>query len=145
MFEIGFSELMLIGIVALVVLGPERLPGAARTLGSLVRRARNSWQSLRTDLERELNAEELKRSLHATPVLDAIASARSGIDEVRSDLARGAQDLRTAFDGGPVAPAATPAASPTPAPAVSADAAPSVPSPVVDATVADAPPSARHD
>lgn len=66
MFEIGFSELFLIGIVALVVLGPERLPKAARFAGLWVRRARAQWYSVKGELERELAAEELQRSLRET-------------------------------------------------------------------------------
>lgn len=63
MFDISFVELMLIGVVALLVLGPEKLPGAARTLGGLIRRARSSWSNVRGEIERELAAEELKRSM----------------------------------------------------------------------------------
>ena len=63
MFDIGFTELLLIAVVALVVLGPERLPKAARFAGLWVRRARAQWYSVKSELERELAAEELKRSL----------------------------------------------------------------------------------
>lgn len=67
MFDVGFSELLLIGIVALLVLGPERLPGAARTLGALLRRARTSFESVKSEVERELRDEELKRVLKEMP------------------------------------------------------------------------------
>ena len=63
MFDIGFSELLLVALVALVVLGPERLPRAARFLGLWVRRARAQWHSVKAELERDLAAEELQRSL----------------------------------------------------------------------------------
>lgn len=63
MFDFGFSEMLLTAVVGLLVLGPQRLPRAARTLGLWVRRARASWFSLRAELERELNDEDLKRSL----------------------------------------------------------------------------------
>jgi len=63
MFDIGFSELLVIGIVALIVLGPERLPKAARFAGLWVRRARAQWESVKSELERDIAAEELKRSL----------------------------------------------------------------------------------
>ena len=63
MFDIGFSELLLVALVALVVLGPERLPRAARFLGLWVRRARAQWHSVKSELERDLAAEELQRSL----------------------------------------------------------------------------------
>lgn len=65
MFGFGFSELMVIAIVALVVLGPERLPKAARFAGLWVRRARNQWDSVKQELERELHAEELKREMQS--------------------------------------------------------------------------------
>jgi sec-independent protein translocase protein TatB len=63
MFDVGTGELALIAVVALLVLGPERLPKAARTAGALVRRARASWQSVRSEIERELAAEELRQSI----------------------------------------------------------------------------------
>jgi sec-independent protein translocase protein TatB len=63
MFDIGFTELLLLAVVALVVLGPERLPKAARFAGLWVRRARAQWYSVKSELERELAAEELKRSM----------------------------------------------------------------------------------
>ena len=66
MFDIGFSELLVIALVALVVLGPERLPKAARFAGLWMRRARAQWYSVKSELERELAAEDLKRSLHDT-------------------------------------------------------------------------------
>jgi Tat protein translocase TatB subunit len=47
MFDVGFSEIALVAVVALLVLGPERLPKVARTVGALVRRARSSWQGVR--------------------------------------------------------------------------------------------------
>jgi sec-independent protein translocase protein TatB len=66
MFDIGMGEVGLIAVVALLVLGPERLPGAARTAGALLRRARQSWQNVQQEIERELAAEELKRNLRRT-------------------------------------------------------------------------------
>lgn len=61
MFDVSFFELAVIGLVALLALGPERLPGAARTLGALLRRARTSWFNLKSELERELDADALRR------------------------------------------------------------------------------------
>ena len=63
MFDVGFSELLLVALVALLVLGPERLPRAARFVGLWVRRARAQWHSVKAELERDLAAEELQRSL----------------------------------------------------------------------------------
>ncbi len=105
MFDIGFSELFLIAVVALLVLGPERLPKAARFAGLWVRRARAQWYSVRSELERELASEELKRTLHDTrqsvseigdDVRAVEADARREFDAMRSQLAHGA----TQNDGG---------------------------------------------
>lgn len=63
MFDIGFSELVLVAIVALVVLGPERLPKAARVAGMWVGRARRTLASVKQEIDRELRAEELTRIL----------------------------------------------------------------------------------
>jgi sec-independent protein translocase protein TatB len=66
MFDVGISELALIAVVALIVLGPERLPRAARTVGAMLRRLRSSWTNLRYEIDREIAADELKRSLRET-------------------------------------------------------------------------------
>lgn len=59
MFDVGFAEIFLLGLIGLMVLGPERLPAVARTLGGFVRKARASWASLRRTIETELNAADL--------------------------------------------------------------------------------------
>jgi sec-independent protein translocase protein TatB len=64
MFDIGFSELLVIAVVALLVLGPERLPRAARFAGLWVRRARAQWYAVKSELETELADEEMRRSIH---------------------------------------------------------------------------------
>jgi len=89
MFDIGFGELFLIAVVALLVLGPERLPKAARFTGLWVRRARAQWYSVKAELENELADEELKRSLSQT---------RSDLMEARDSLAQGGADLKRQFE-----------------------------------------------
>ena len=66
MFDIGFWELLLVAVVALVVVGPERLPKLIRVTGKWVGRANASLQSIRNDISRELRAEELKQALNKT-------------------------------------------------------------------------------
>ena len=63
MFDIGLSEILIVAIVALVVLGPERLPKAARLAGFWVRKARAQWYTVKAELESEMADEELKNSL----------------------------------------------------------------------------------
>ena len=61
MFDIGFSELMVIGIVALLVIGPEKLPKVARTLGHLLGRAQRYVNDVKSDINREMQLDELKK------------------------------------------------------------------------------------
>jgi sec-independent protein translocase protein TatB len=84
MFEIGFGEIALIAVVALLVLGPERLPGVARTVGALVRRARASWQNVKGEIERELAAEDIRKNLD---------EARRAAAEVRGEVKSAAADI----------------------------------------------------
>lgn len=63
MFDIGFFELLFIAIIALLVLGPERLPKAARAVGSWVGKAKRMMNQLSRELDREIEAEELKQEL----------------------------------------------------------------------------------
>ena len=62
MIELSFSKLLLLGVIALVVLGPEKLPKAARMAGAMLRRLRLGWESVRSEVERELELEEIRRS-----------------------------------------------------------------------------------
>ena len=63
MFDIGATELLLVAIIGLVVVGPERLPRLARTLGLWLKRLRGQVASIQKDINRELELEDLKRQL----------------------------------------------------------------------------------
>lgn len=80
MFDIGFSEMMVIAVVALLIIGPERLPKVARTLGHLLGRAQRYVNDVKSDINREMQLDELKK-LQAQ-VAD---SARSFEDSVRKE------------------------------------------------------------
>lgn len=70
MFDIGFTELLLVGLVALLVLGPERLPGAVRTAGLWIGRIKRSFSAIKTQVEREIGADEIRRQLHNEQILE---------------------------------------------------------------------------
>ena len=63
MFDMGFLELLLIGIIALIVLGPERLPKAARTVGLWVAKAKQGFESVKIEIDRELKVQELQQQI----------------------------------------------------------------------------------
>jgi sec-independent protein translocase protein TatB len=118
MFDIGFSELLVIAVVALVVLGPERLPKAARCRLVGAPRPRQ-WNSVKDELERELAADELKRELQ---------QARDALNRAESELHRADAQVRAGIDEVGRLPAAAAEAPAAPADAAAnTDAATSTP------------------
>ncbi|MFG6204798.1 Sec-independent protein translocase protein TatB [Pseudomonas retamae] len=121
MFGISFSELLLVGLVALLVLGPERLPGAARTAGLWVGRLKRSFNAIKQEVEREIGADEIRRQLHNEHILSLEQEARKIFSPVQQETTPvehvGEQTIHA-----PAAPASAPtpvAVAPTePAPAV---------------------------
>lgn len=88
MFDIGFSELIVIGIVALLVIGPERLPKVARTVGLLLGRAQRYVSDVKSDINREMQLDELKRlqSQVVESAREMESSVRQEFDAARSTL-----------------------------------------------------------
>lgn len=82
MFDFSLWELLVIGVIALVVVGPDRLPALARTIGLWVGRARATVSSLRTEFEREVNAEGLRDTERAIrrQASETEESVRSAVD-----------------------------------------------------------------
>ncbi|MFO8141463.1 MAG: Sec-independent protein translocase protein TatB [Marinobacter sp.] len=86
MFDIGFIELLICGIIALLVLGPERLPAAARAAGRWVGSARRMVSQFTSELDRELKAEELRKELRKAGDVgldDVKKSVRGALDEAK--------------------------------------------------------------
>ena len=118
MFDIGFSELLVIMVVALIVIGPERLPKVARTLGHLFGRMQRYVNDVKADISREMELDELKKM--QSSMEDAARSMRDSIHQevsaAEGELNKLAQDAQPAPDPYPdVAPATLqPAAQPPP-------------------------------
>jgi len=100
MFDVGFSELVLLALVALVVLGPERLPRVARTLGGLTRKARSSWLNLKRSIEAEINAEELKAPLKKMQddVKSTVKDLKSSVADANEKVKSEADNLKKAVE-----------------------------------------------
>jgi len=96
MFDVGFWELLVIGVIALIVVGPDRLPGLMRTVGLWVGRARATMYSIREEVEREVNTQGLR---------DTERAIRESVEDTArevSDTARSAdvsQDVRDSLEG----------------------------------------------
>ena len=81
---ISFSELLLVGLVALLVLGPVRLPGAARTAGLWVGRLKRSFNAIKQEVEREIGADEIRRQLHNEHILSMEQEAKKILAPLQS-------------------------------------------------------------
>ena len=99
MFDVGFWEILLILVLALVVIGPERLPGAARQAGFWVGKARRYIEGVRSEVEEELDVSEFKRILHNQEVQinELQQQIKSSVDNVGSEISQDnpSSDIRT--------------------------------------------------
>ena len=97
MFDVGFSELLLCFLVALVVLGPERLPKLARTVGRWSGQAKVYMRNLTTELDRESRLMELKKQVEEAQKLlsEQAQEAKAGVEKLMKPAQESIQDART--------------------------------------------------
>lgn len=93
MFDIGFSELILIAIVGLLVIGPERLPETIRVSMRWIRNIRNSFEQAKRDVEKELGVDDIKRDLHNEEVLNSLNSVKSNLQQAQKSISEIPYDL----------------------------------------------------
>ncbi|ATG92414.1 Sec-independent protein translocase protein TatB [Methylomonas koyamae] len=89
MFDVGFSELLMVGLVALLVLGPEKLPRAARLAGLWVGKARSVLAVAKAEIKQELAAEEMRQLMQqniAGEVQKALDDTRSAVDDINFNI-----------------------------------------------------------
>lgn len=98
MFDVGLLELMLVGIVALLVVGPERLPKLARTAGMWLGRGRRFISSVKDDIDREIKADELREILEKqkqnNPLHEIVEDTKKDFEQIRADT-ESAIDLKS--------------------------------------------------
>jgi len=111
MFDIGFSEMLVIGLVALIVIGPERLPRVARTIGHLAGRLQRYVSDVKADINREVELEELHK------MKDGVQQAATEIEtSLQSELNKAETELNAVTETPTAAPAETPTAAPAETP-----------------------------
>ena len=111
MFDMGFTEMMLIGIVALIVIGPERLPGVARTAGKYFGRLKRFMTTVKADVEQELRADELRQILadqrrELDSLKDSINVAGHEIEKEVGSIAETGNEIARDLEDDPATPAA---------------------------------------
>jgi len=93
MFDIGFAELLLVAVVALLVVGPERLPGTVRGVAVVLRRLKRQAGEIRREIERELDIDGIRRDLHNEEVLSELKKGRESIEETLNETRRDLKDV----------------------------------------------------
>ncbi len=96
MFDMGFLELLLISIIALIVLGPERLPKAARTLGLWIGKAKQSFESIKNEIDRELKVKELQQQIEEQKIK---LESDAGINELKDGLENTVNSINSETSG----------------------------------------------
>ena len=117
MFDVSFTELLTIGVVALIVIGPERLPKVARTVGHLLGRAQRYVSDVKSDIRREMELDELRhlrkemedaaRSLETT-IRTNVDDLNKGLSEVQHTVEEAAREVQAASSEPLPGPAAEP-------------------------------------
>ncbi len=86
MFDIGFPELVMISIVALLVIGPEKLPETIRTVSLWVGRLQRSFANIKREIENEIGADEIRQQIHNEGIMDDLEAAKNTIADVQDDI-----------------------------------------------------------
>jgi len=96
MFDFGFTELLLVALVALIVVGPERLPKVARTAGHLLGRLQRYVSDVKSDISREMQLEDLKKLQQQVEqqARELETTVRTQMEKVESDVGKTADDIR---------------------------------------------------
>lgn len=115
MFDVGFSELIVIAVVALIVIGPERLPRVARTAGHLLGRLQRYVNDVKSDINREMQLDELKKL--QGQLQESARDLEQSMHSVSADVHAAGQELNQSLQGQPVNGAAAPSPTSTEPPA----------------------------
>tara|TARA_A200000113_G_C8855431_1_gene351656 strand:- start:872 stop:1159 length:288 start_codon:yes stop_codon:yes gene_type:complete len=94
MFDIGFSEILIIATLTLIVMGPNRLPETIKTITLWIGRLRNFINSARSDIENEVGIDEIKKQLHNEKVMQEIAKTKAELNSVTEDLSSDKKDAK---------------------------------------------------
>ena len=97
MFDVSLSELVLILVVGLVVFGPEKLPEVVRTASLWIGKIRRGFNQIRSEIEREIGVDELKREIHNQSILDSLKDVRDDLRSAQQDLHQLPSDVNDAI------------------------------------------------
>lgn len=94
MFDIGFPELVLVSIVALLVIGPDKLPETVRTVALWVGRIKRGFANIKQEIENEIGADEIRRQLHNESIMQQLNETRDEVNRVMNDAGSTIKELK---------------------------------------------------
>ncbi len=94
MFDIGFPELMIVSIVALLVIGPEKLPETVRTIALWVGRIKRSLANIKLELENEIGADEIRQQLRNEGIMKELSDAKQNLDGIMQEANTAVSDIK---------------------------------------------------
>jgi sec-independent protein translocase protein TatB len=98
MTGVGFFEILLIGVVGLLILGPDKLPGALRTMALWIGRFRRSFDDIKRDIEREIGADEIRRQLRNEAIMDKFQEGKKQITDTVESAKKQTNSLKSNLD-----------------------------------------------
>ena len=99
MFDIGFPELVMISVVALLVIGPEKLPETIRTISLWIGRIQRSFSNIRREIEAEIGADEIRTQLHNEAIMKDLEKTKNTLEEVKQEVNETIASAETASRG----------------------------------------------
>ncbi len=98
MTGVGFFELLLIGVVGLIILGPDKLPGALRTAALWIGRFRRSFDNIKRDIEKEVGADEIRRQLRNEAIMEKFNESKKKFDDTIETARKGSDSVKQSLD-----------------------------------------------
>ena len=86
MFDIGFSEILIVATLTLIIMGPKRLPETVKTITLWLGRIRNFINSAKVDIENEVGIDEIKKQLHNEKIMNEIEKSKRELNSISKDL-----------------------------------------------------------
>ena len=93
MFDIGFPELVIVSVVALLVVGPDKLPGTIRTISLWVGRFRRSFSNIKQDIEKEIGADEIRSQLYNESIMEDLEKTKDTFTDMKNDVNKAINDI----------------------------------------------------
>ena len=86
MFDIGFSEILIVATLTLIIMGPKRLPETVKTITLCLGRIRNFINSAKVEIENEVGIDEIKKQLHNEKIMNEIEKSKRELNSISKDL-----------------------------------------------------------